>query len=41
LRFTVIMLRMGKLLTEMGLVPPTFPYDNLVSQGLERQLARV
>ena len=41
LRFTVIMLRMGKLLAEMGLVPPTFPYDNHVSQGLERQLARV
>jgi aminoglycoside phosphotransferase (APT) family kinase protein len=41
LRFTVIMLRMGKLLAEMGLVPPMFPYDNLVSQGLARQLARV
>ena len=38
LRFTVIMLRMGKLLAEMGFVPPAFPYDNLVSQGLERQL---
>ena len=41
LRFTVIMLRMGKLLAEMGLVPHAFPYDNLVSQGLERQLRRV
>jgi aminoglycoside phosphotransferase (APT) family kinase protein len=41
LRFTVIMLRMGKLLAEIGLVPTTFAYDNLVSQGLERQLARV
>jgi aminoglycoside phosphotransferase (APT) family kinase protein len=41
LRFTVIMVRMGKLLAEMGLVPATFPYDNLISQGLERQLARV
>jgi aminoglycoside phosphotransferase (APT) family kinase protein len=41
LRFTVIMLRMGKLLAEIGLVPRTFAYDNLVSQGLERQLARV
>jgi aminoglycoside phosphotransferase (APT) family kinase protein len=36
LRFTVIMLRMGKLLTEMGLVPPEFAYDNLVSQALGR-----
>jgi aminoglycoside phosphotransferase (APT) family kinase protein len=41
LRFTVIMLRMGKLLAEMGFVPPAFPYDNLVSHGLERQLGRV
>jgi aminoglycoside phosphotransferase (APT) family kinase protein len=41
LRFTVIMLRMGKLLVEMGLVPPTFPYDNHISQGLAKHLARV
>ena len=41
LRFTVIMLRMGKLLAHMGFVPPAFPYDNLVSRGLERQLRRV
>jgi aminoglycoside phosphotransferase (APT) family kinase protein len=41
LRFTVIMLRMGKLLAEMEFVPRAFPYDNLVSQGLERQLRRV
>lgn len=39
LRFTVIMLRMGKLLTEMGLVPPAFAYDNLISRGLEERLA--
>jgi aminoglycoside phosphotransferase (APT) family kinase protein len=38
LRFTVIMLRMGKLLAEMGLVPPGFAHDNLVSQALERLL---
>jgi hypothetical protein len=31
----------GKLLAEMGLVPHSFAYDNLVSQDLERQLARV
>ena len=31
LRFTVIMLRMGKLLCDMGLVPDTFAYDNLIS----------
>ena len=37
----MIMLRMGKLLAEMEFVPRTFPYDNLVSQGLERQLRRV
>lgn len=36
LRFTVIMLRMGKLLAGMGLVPPGFAHDNLVSQGLAR-----
>jgi aminoglycoside phosphotransferase (APT) family kinase protein len=41
MRFTVIMLRMGKLLCDMGFVPPAFAYDNLVSQGLDRQLARV
>jgi aminoglycoside phosphotransferase (APT) family kinase protein len=34
LRFTVIMLRMGKLLADMGLVPPDFAYDNLVSRAL-------
>jgi aminoglycoside phosphotransferase (APT) family kinase protein len=38
LRFTVIMLRMGKLLAELGLVSPEFAYDNLVSQALERLL---
>ena len=38
LRFTVIMLRMGKLLADMGLVPPEFAYDNLISQALERLL---
>jgi aminoglycoside phosphotransferase (APT) family kinase protein len=40
LRFTIIMLRMGKLLAEMGLLPATFPYDNFISQGLERELRR-
>ena len=38
LRFTVIMLRMGKLLADLGLVPPGFAHDNLVSQALERTL---
>jgi aminoglycoside phosphotransferase (APT) family kinase protein len=37
LRFTVIMLRMGKLLVDMGFVPPEFPHDNMISQALERQ----
>jgi aminoglycoside phosphotransferase (APT) family kinase protein len=41
LRFTVIMLRMGKLLADIGLVPRTFPYENHISRGLEQQLARV
>jgi len=35
LRFTVIMLRMGKLLFEMGLVPRTFAHDNLINSALE------
>jgi aminoglycoside phosphotransferase (APT) family kinase protein len=38
LRFTIIMLRMGKLLHGMELVPSSFPYDNLVSQALEARL---
>ena len=41
LRFTVIMVRMGKLLVDMGFLPPTFPYDNHISRGLAQQLARV
>ena len=40
LRFTVIMLRMGKLLAGMGLVPPDFAYDNLVSRSLASLLDR-
>ena len=38
LRFTVIMLRMGKLLCDIGLVPPGFGYDNLISSALADQL---
>jgi hypothetical protein len=38
LRFTVIMVRMGKLLHEMGLVPAEFAYDNLISQAMEELL---
>jgi aminoglycoside phosphotransferase (APT) family kinase protein len=38
LRFTIIMLRMGKLLAEMGFVPDGFAYDNLISQALEKRL---
>jgi hypothetical protein len=34
LRFTVVMLRLGQLLADIGLVPPEFAYDNLVSQAL-------
>jgi aminoglycoside phosphotransferase (APT) family kinase protein len=39
LRFTVIMLRIGKLLAGIGLVPPEFAYDNLVSRSLEKLFA--
>jgi aminoglycoside phosphotransferase (APT) family kinase protein len=38
LRLTVIMVRMGKLLHEMGLVPEAFAYDNLISQAMEELL---
>jgi aminoglycoside phosphotransferase (APT) family kinase protein len=41
LRFTVIMIRIGRLAAERGLVPATFPYDNMVSRGLRRVLARL
>jgi len=37
-RFTVIMLRMGKLLHDIGLVDDEFAYDNLVSRALAEQL---
>lgn len=37
-RFATIMLRMGKLLHGMGLVPDTFPHDNLISQALDQRL---
>ena len=40
LRFTVIMLRMGRLLADMGFVPPEFARDNLISQALADLLAR-
>ena len=40
LRFTVIMLRMGKLLHEQGLVHAGFAYDNLISTALGEVLER-
>ncbi len=40
LRFTVIMLRMGRLLADIGLVPPAFARDNLISQALDDLLQR-
>jgi hypothetical protein len=40
LRFTVIMLRMGRLLADMGLVPPDFARDNLISRALADVLDR-
>jgi aminoglycoside phosphotransferase (APT) family kinase protein len=39
-RFTVIMLRMGKLLAGIGLVDEDFARDNLISRGLAEELAR-
>ncbi|CUU58257.1 Predicted kinase, aminoglycoside phosphotransferase (APT) family [Parafrankia irregularis] len=41
LRFTVIMVRIGKLVVDMGFMPDTFPYDNMVSQALRRVLSQV
>jgi aminoglycoside phosphotransferase (APT) family kinase protein len=38
LRFTVIMLRMGKLLHEIGFVDEGFAVDNLISQALAQRL---
>jgi aminoglycoside phosphotransferase (APT) family kinase protein len=40
LRFTVIMLRMGRLLADIGLVPPEFARDNLISRALAGLLER-
>ena len=40
LRFTVIMLRMGRLLADLGFVPPEFARDNLVSRALADRLDR-
>jgi len=37
-RFTVIMLRMGKLLHQHGVVPAGFAYDNLISSALRARL---
>jgi aminoglycoside phosphotransferase (APT) family kinase protein len=37
-RFTVIMMRIGRLLHGIGLVEDDFAYDNLVSQALAQQL---
>jgi aminoglycoside phosphotransferase (APT) family kinase protein len=39
LRFTVIMLRLGKLFFTMGAVPSTFAYDNFISSALGELLA--
>ncbi|MGA7420720.1 MAG: phosphotransferase family protein [Acidimicrobiales bacterium] len=39
LRFTVIMLRIGKLLFDRGAVPADFGYDNLISRALEQMMA--
>jgi aminoglycoside phosphotransferase (APT) family kinase protein len=41
LRFTVVMLRLGTLLHEMGVVPEPFGYDNDISHALDELLAAV
>ncbi len=39
LRFTVVMLRLGTLLHEMGVIPEPFGYDNAISDALDELLA--
>ena len=39
LRFTVVMLRLGTLLHEMGMIPEPFGYDNAISTALDELLA--
>jgi len=41
LRFTVVMLRLGTLLHEMGVVPEPFGYDNDICRALDELLAEV
>ena len=38
LRFTVVMLRLGTLLHEMGVIPEPFGYDNAISDALDELL---
>src|SRR4051794_10566628 len=40
LRFTVVMLRLGTLLHEMGIIPEPFGYDNDISRALDELMAR-
>ena len=39
LRFTVVMLRLGTLLHDMGIIPEPFGYDNDISRALDELLA--
>jgi aminoglycoside phosphotransferase (APT) family kinase protein len=40
LRFTVVMLRLGTLLHDMGIIPEPFGYDNDISRALDELMAR-
>jgi hypothetical protein len=39
LRFTVVMLRLGTLLYDLGITPEPFGYDNDICRALDRLLA--
>ncbi len=41
LRFTVVMLRLGTLLHDMGIIPEPFGYDNDISRALDELMERV
>lgn len=41
LRFTVVMLRLGTLLSEMGMIPESFGYDNDICRALDELMLQV
>jgi hypothetical protein len=40
LRFTVVMLRLGHLFREVGMIPESFGYDNAISTALDELMSR-